>query len=234
MGNIDKSIKLLSHESPRKRFLGISNIAELASALPLQERKSVIGELGKLVSDPEAFVRWNLAEAFGKIGHPASIPYLEKLGRFDEHANVRLRVMYALGLIGHKDGVPILESTLQDHYQIVAGAYVVRQFAALALGMIHSEESVKALEKFVEDSDPIVRWHTAVALGNIGLKSGIPHLGKLVDDPIPFTRAHTAIALAQIGDKSGRPYVERLTKDNVDKVARISKDALKLLGGINS
>lgn len=226
---IEKHIELLSHENPRKRFWAISNLANLASKISMNEREKIVEELGKLVNDSEAFVRWKLAEAFGIIGHKAAIKYLNKLGRFDEHANVRFRVMLALGQIGDEDGIPILESTSQDHYQIVAGSYIVKQFASLALGMIHSEKSVKTLEKFVEDSDPVVRWHAAVALGNIGLKSGIPHLAKLVNDPIPFTRAHTAIALAQIGDKSAKPYLEKLTSDSVDKVARISKDALKLL-----
>lgn len=226
---IEQEIKSLRDENPRKRFRAIARLGELAANLPMQERKKVVEELGKLVNDSEAFVRWSLAIAFGKIGHPSAIPYLDKLGRFDEHANVRFRVALALGLIGHESGVPILEAMAEDKYEISQGVAVIREFAAIALGMIPAEASITALKKFVNDQDPVVRWHVAVSLGNIGHPNAIPLLAKLVDDPIPFTRAHTAIALAQIGDKSARPYLEKLVQDSVDRVARISKDALKLL-----
>lgn len=229
LSNIEKEVRLLTDEDPRRRFEAINRLTKLALQIELSERERIVEHLEKLVNDPEAFVRWNIAEAFGKIGYPSAIPHLEKLGRFDEHANVRFRVALAFGLIGHENGVPILEAMAEDKYEIYPGVAVVREFAVLALGMIRSESSVKALEKFVGDPDPVVRWHVAVSLGNIGYPSAIPLLVKLVDDPIPFTRAHTAIALAQIGDESARPYLEKLTKDSVDRVARISKDALKLL-----
>lgn len=222
---INRETRRLTAEDPRVRFDAVTRLTELVLTVEFEERRKIVERLGELVSDPEAFVRWNLALALGKIGHPAGIKYLGKMARFDEHSNVRFRVALSLGLIGHGAAVPILERFSEDQYKI-GESFVVRQFAVIALGMIRSQKSVKALGKFVEDKDPVVRWHAAVALGNIGLKSGIPLLAKLVDDPVPFTRAHTAIALGQIGDKSGRVWVEKLTKDKVDRVARISKDAL--------
>lgn len=225
---INRETRRLTVEDPRVRFDAVTRLTELALMVKLKEKRKIVERLGELVSDTEAFVRWNLAFAFGKIGHPAGITYLGKMARFDEHANVRFRVALSLGLIGHEAAVPILERFAEDQYKI-GESFVVHQFAVLALGMIRSQKSVKALSKFVEDEDPVVRWHVAVALGNIGLKSGIALLAKLVNDSVPFTRAHTAIALGQIGDKSGRVLVKKLTKDKVDRVARISKDALKLL-----
>jgi HEAT repeat protein len=198
-----------------------------------EDRPVVVERLARLIEDKEAFVRWNSALALGKIGHESGLKYLGKLVG-DEHANVRFRATLALGLIGHENSIPVVEKMVYDTYEI-GKHFVVRAFAAIALGMIPPQESsVRALAHLVQDEDPVVRWHVAVALGNVGLESGVEHLAKLIEDEIPFVRAHAAIALAQIGHESGMPYLERLTKDSTPRVAKIAQDSLELLRSLTS
>jgi HEAT repeat protein len=228
--NLEEASRLLEDADPRKRFQGVSALAAMGRQLPLAERARVVELIGSLVNDKGSFVRWNVATALGQVGHESGVKYLgELLG--DEHANVRFRVAQALGQIGSEIGVPVLEKLAYDSYDI-GGHYVVRAYAAAALGMIPCEGSVRSLAALVQDKDPVVRWHAAVALGNLGFPSGVEHLAKLVEDDVPFVRAHTGIALAQIGDESGLPYLERLASDSVPRVAGISGAALELCKAI--
>lgn len=88
--------------------------------------------VGRLAGDKEAFVRWNVAIAVGKIGHPSGVKVLEEMVR-DEHANVRFRVALALGLIGHPSGIPLLEKLAGDTYTI-GEHYVVRALCGYSVG----------------------------------------------------------------------------------------------------
>ncbi len=224
---MELDIGLLLDKDPRNRLSALRDLTDIASKLSYYERESIVEQVGKLAEDEQPFIRWNVAYALGKIGHEKGIRILEKLTA-DEHANVRFRVAYSLGLIGNELAIPILEKMTSDTYKIGEHA-VIRAYAVQALAKFQHETSVKALGRLVEDEDPVVRWHVAVALGDIGLESGVQYLAKLVNDKIPFVRAHTAIALAQIGHESGLEYIEKLAKDDMERVAKISFGALKLL-----
>ncbi len=227
----DRQIKefagFLAHPDPRRRVEGIRGITRLEKQLPLSERGAVIPLLEPVAEDEEAFVRWNLALALGEIAHERGIPILQRLSG-DEHANVRFRVGLALALIGHEGAIPTLEKLAADTYKI-GEHYVVRAFAALALGHFQQEAAVRVLAGLVQDADPVVRWHVAVALGDIGFPGGVELLAGLADDAIPFVRAHAAIALAQIGDAAGLPILERLAEDATPRVAQISRASLESL-----
>lgn len=222
----------LEDGDPRERFKAVNALATIGRELPLTDRARIVDPLGKVVSDKEPFVRWGVANALGELAHENGLTYLGGLLE-DEHANVRFRVAQALGATGSEKGMPLLERLASDTYDI-GGHYVVRAYAAVALGMIPHERSVQVLAKLVEDKDPVVRWHVAVALGNIGLASGVEYLAKLINDPVPFVRAHTAIAFAQIGHPDGLPYLETLSKDSMPRVAGISGAALQTLKAITA
>lgn len=118
LNKIEEEAQFLTDKDPRRRFEAINRLTQIASQVELNEREKIVEHLGKVMDDPESFVRWNLAIALGKIAHPAGIKYLDKLGRSDEHANVRFRAALSLGLIGHESGVPILEDLAKDRYKI--------------------------------------------------------------------------------------------------------------------
>jgi HEAT repeat protein len=67
----------------------------------------------------------------------------------------------ALELQGDASALPMLQRYADDPYQI-EGQYVVRGFAALALGMIGDPAGIPALVRLAGDDDPVVRWHAAV------------------------------------------------------------------------
>ncbi len=123
----------------------VAALTEIAQQLEFADRERMGDLVGRLAGDKEAFVRWNVAIAVGKIGHPSGVKVLEGMVG-DEHANVRFRVALALRLIGHVGGVPILEKMVSDTYE-VGGHFVVRAFTALALGKIGDESGVQVLAK---------------------------------------------------------------------------------------
>jgi len=223
--DIQKLSEELSDKNPIKRLKAIKELAKAANEVNDKER--IVKLLEPLAQDKAPFVRWNLAIYLGKIGDKSAISALDKLVT-DEHANVRMRAALALSLTGDEECVDVLKKLENDGYNI-ANSFPVRFFVAMALGKIGSESGLSILERYADDTDPLVRWQTAVAVGDIGSPKGLLVLKRLSEDEVPFTRAHVAIALAQIGDKSGIEILEKLTKDSMPRVAQIAKESLETL-----
>lgn len=156
-----QTIRALSKDDdPRKRLGAIRRLTRKGLKAPLESRSVVVAQLADLATDPEPFVRSNVAWAMGALAHPGALPALEKLAA-DPHANARFRVALALGLIGDEAGLPILERLASD-------PYVIGTHAAVALGELGSPRAVPPLERLLGDEVPFVRAHAAIALAQIG------------------------------------------------------------------
>lgn len=224
---------LLEHNDPRERLRGARQLAADALELPLDRRAATVDLLAGLVSDPEPFVRWNLAWELGRLAHSAALPALERLSQ-DPHANVRFRVALALALIDDAAGLAILEHLARDSY-VIGDHAVVKAFAALALGKLSGATVIHILAPLGEDGDPVVRWHAAVGLGDAGDASAVPVLLKLLGDEVPFVRAHAGIALAQIGDPRALEELRAAAaREPHDKVKGVIAKAADTLATVSS
>lgn len=222
----------LKHEDPRERLKAARTAAEQALTLPLEERAATVGLLADLASDPEPFVRWNIAWQLGELRHSAALPVLEKLAR-DPHANVRFRVALAVALIRDRAGLPILEGLAKDSY-VVGGHAVVKAFAALAVGKLRSTNTTSVLARLAEETDPVVRWHAAVGLGEAGDARALPVLTKLLGDEVPFVRGHAGIALAQIGDvRALEDLRAAAARETHEKMKGVLSEAAKTLARLS-
>ena len=150
-----KEAQQLSAPDPRQRVKAMIHLMEQARGLSSAQQEEALRLLGACVPDQEAFVRWNLAIAVGRLGHPKGLELLRQLAG-DEHANVRWRVALSCGLIGSPDGLGILANLANDPYKI-GEHFVVRAYVAQALGMIRDPGGVNILSTLVADEDPVVR-----------------------------------------------------------------------------
>lgn len=158
----------------------------------------ILGELGKisipddifsetinemassLIQEKDGWVRESITKAFGKIGanNPQMvkdvIPYIVSILIKDEHEGARGSAAKSLGDIGRKLPELITSGTTLDHLAEklqTDNSWIVRYYAAYALGEIGSQVSLKkyipVLEAATEDEDDGVKNAAKEALGKI-------------------------------------------------------------------
>jgi len=111
-------------------------------------------------------------EALGRIASPGSRGHLQTLFRDSPQARRRASIMLALARIGHPDDAGFFAGVLQDPAMDVGS----RQYAALGLGRIGGDRSVRHLERALVAAAPDLRPRIATALGNTRSASAVPAL----------------------------------------------------------
>jgi HEAT repeat protein len=93
--------------------------------------ESSLSPLHEALTEPDAAVRGNIAEALAKIGGVSELPALADLLKHDKDEGVRARVASALGELGDARARPALEDSARTDPDSV-----VRATAAAALAKL--------------------------------------------------------------------------------------------------
>jgi HEAT repeat protein len=210
------------HRSPVRRGLGAELLAQIGSAVQLDEVDRL------LRTDPDPEVRriaarglarrgdeaaaWMLigalvAEALPQdrileqLGHPFATPTLVDALHLEQLRPVHADLVEALGLARDQRAVFAVARFLRD------GTERERIKACRALGRIGRDEVVPMLVDALSDGSEVVRAVAARALGEIEDDRAVPTLAHRLDDPSWWVRANAAEALRWCGPRG----IEALT-----------------------
>ena len=171
--------------------------------------KPAVPALVDALKDSDYWVRWQAAEALGKIEDNSAVPALTEALLDNDHY-VRERAVEALVKIG-KPAAPVLINVLKD------GNERLRQHAVKVLGEIRDKSVVPALQAALKDNDDGVCGQAAISLIKIGearllIKIGEPAISALVaalksDQKNQVVHEQIVEALVKIG----KPAVPALT-----------------------
>ncbi|MCW3099801.1 MAG: lyase domain protein repeat-containing protein [Chthonomonadaceae bacterium] len=168
----------------------------------------------------DATLRAKAAQALGRIGDAAAVPFLlETL--YDPERQVREYVAEALGRISARSD-PELQAALED-----ADAFVNEQSPQTIDGIVPPSRAIlfqtlRTTQDFVLDS-------VIEALGRIG-PVVVPDLLELLQDPDGFVRAPAAEVLGRIGDPAAVPALLNLLQDRNTHTWQCAADALGRYG----
>ena len=189
----------------------------------------VVGQLMRLIHDPDPDVRRTAALSLGKIGRPEAAPSLiAQLS--DKDSLVRQYCAWALGNLGEEIvefAGPALVNRLSD------AEADVRAAAALALGRLGaSERIVRLILDIAQHGQSGARLAAIQALGWLEAPQSFPTLIQSLNDRDPRIRQAAIAALGELGDMRSTPFlVKRLTKDSDPGVRSEAAFRLGKLGG---
>ncbi|HZN54891.1 MAG TPA: HEAT repeat domain-containing protein [Candidatus Polarisedimenticolaceae bacterium] len=171
---------------------------KLARILRAADRRIVDEDLRALLSDPDETVRAKAVLAVGQIGEAGSRPDLER-ATHDATAVVRARAAFALGLLAEADPAAIAPLAADASPE-------VRAAAIEALGRIHRDTSLPAVQAALDDPDATVRVAAALAAWKFAdpetlMEGLIAALGA----PDARVRAAAAYALARLASAPAAP-----------------------------
>ena len=193
-----------------------------------QQPGSDVAQLGALLGDRNAGVRWRAITALASAGREA-IPLLAA-GLADTSATVRAGSAIALGKIGTaaRSAEQALARALTD------SSARVREEAAIALGVIStgSPQTVSALAHCLSDADPYVVGRSARALASIGTPA-LPALLEVLRRTDHPSRNAATIALGNMGPAAA-PAATVLGAALADENADVRYGAAHALGRIGA
>ncbi len=155
----------------------------------------------QILSDPNAYVREEAAEALGKIGEIAASESIRKILN-DENSRVRSAAVVALGNLKYKSAVPeFLERLRGDP---VAD---VRADAAYAIGQAGDSTAVPALLDALRGKNQKIRGAAALALGYIGDRTSITELQTILNNEqeVGEIRCAAGESLIRLKDETSIP-----------------------------
>jgi hypothetical protein len=154
--------QLLAHEHPSVRLAAVEAAISLKAS-------TVAGALEHALDDPDRDVRVGAARALGSLRYGPAAATLADIvkGREIRSADVgeKVAVFEAYGIVASNDGVRVLDDLLNGRSFLgKREPSEVRAAAALGLGRIGSQAAKTALEKAMNDEDPVVRSNVGRAL----------------------------------------------------------------------
>jgi cellulose synthase operon protein C len=212
-GRLGRLQRELQEANPARR----REVVRLLASYPAHAvREPLLASL----SDPDAGVRAEAAEAVGRVRLDEAVPVLlDWLG--DADADVRTGAAIALGRIGTARAVAPLVRLLGDTRP------EVRKASVSALESIGGPEVTVPLLGRLDDPDPAVRVAAAEALGRLGdSQAAVPLVGRLRDDA-PEVRRALYTALGQLETARAIPG---LLPGLEDPVAEVRLAAIGALG----
>ena len=124
--------------------------------------------------DPDTRVRQYLIRAMGQTANPSFRETIQNALK-EQNEDVVADAIYSLSFFNEVENVKLILQTT-DH-----PSSLVRNRAAIALGMMTPGESPKGLRSLLSDPEPNVRWNAAVSLAKHGDPSGRNVLMNLLD-----------------------------------------------------
>lgn len=128
---------------------------------------------GYLNTDPDRAVRHYLAQALGRLGDDRALAAL-LLALKDRALMVREAAAAAISRYNSPAAFEVLLAALKEKED--ERSWMVRRFAAEALGQLGDRRAVPALVEALRDTSDLVRPAVARALGNMGDRSAIAAL----------------------------------------------------------
>jgi len=158
--------QLLAHEDPSVRLAAVEAAISLKAS-------TVAGSLQHALDDPDRDVRVAAARALGSLRYGPAARALGDIasGKAIRTADVgeKVAVFEAYGIVAADGGVRLLEDLLNGKSFLgKREPGEVRAAAALGLGRIGTPAARKALEKAMDDDDPVVRSNVGRALRREG------------------------------------------------------------------
>lgn len=187
---------------------------------------AAVPQLGQVLADENAGIRFKAATALGIFAEAESVPKLLTALR-DDDPFVRVAVIGALLRIG-TPALNGLTEALRDENK------AVRRAAAKAIGKLNvanqdTAETVHALLVALLDVDADVRRFAAQALGRLNAVGAVPSLGDALADDEPRVRDAVAEALVTLGDQGVKALLGALSDPN-PRVGMTAIFALKKMG----
>lgn len=177
----------------------------------------------RFLDDGDGHVRASAAIGLSKIHDVKAVAALKKL-LSDPYEDVQEAGIAALSAL--KEGIDVGEfiDCLKDR------SPVLRKNAALLLGKIADEGSMKALGFALKDEDVSVRRAVVEALSSMHTEESIRHLIFALTDEDPHMRASAALSLGSIGGAKASDPLVLLLADSDDAVKVSAIRALGMTG----
>jgi len=147
--------ELLTHDSPDVRMAAVEAAVDLKSS-------AVVGALQDVIHDSDREVRIAAARALGALRYAPAASALREVieGKIIRQADISEQIAFfeSYGLIKDPDGVRLLDGLLNGRNLLGRRETgEVRACAALGLGKMGTAEARAALEKAMDEQDPVVR-----------------------------------------------------------------------------
>jgi|TARA_B100001750_G_C15444041_1_gene565194 HEAT repeat protein len=184
--------------------------------------------------DPDTRVRQYLIRAMGQTANPSFQETIQNALN-EQNEDVVADAIYSLSFFNEVENVKLIVQKT-DH-----PSSLVRNRAAIALGMMNPGESFKDLRSLVSDPEPNVRWNAAVSLAKHGDPSGRNVLMNLLDRSYlakfsgvdRYEREQTMKVAVQAAAMLGDPEIDEVLKvlsvaDENLQLRDLARKALKL------
>lgn len=117
-----------------------------------------------------------------------------------------------------QEEIPWLVDNLSEIYDEAQDPRT-RQFCVVAAGALHTDDSLKLLEKAISDADEKVRFHAVVALGNLPLSVKFSNWSKVIEylkqtNDIGMAQAAALTLATHRVPEAQQPLVKLLSSDN--------------------
>lgn len=195
---------LLALKNPKASQRSLRAIAEALAKLNWTPDNSETGVIFYIYRE-----EWDKCASLGSLAVESLLAALERFNRHD-HNQQRLQVIRTLGRIGAENASQPLITILNDKYE----SPEVRNEAAIALGKIGTEDSIKALIVSLQVNSGVQPVISQV-LTEIGKPAAFEPLVKALQNDSEQVRVVAAKALANIGDSRAiEPLTECLLRGN--------------------
>ena len=204
---VEPLIEALKEKSDHVRDLATDALGKIG------DKKAVEPLIG-LLKDKRWEIRCDAAESLAYIGDVRAAEALKKLWKEDKNPVVQLSA--AFGVVktaGSKEAYEFIVSVLKDKNS------KNRRYAALRLGDIGGEESIRLLTESLREENFSLCAGANIGLKKIGEKAIAPLINMLNAEK-KGTRHFVAITLMDIGDKRAiEPLIEALKKRLISTAA---------------
>ena len=214
----------LDHEDSLTRWEIVNLLGEL------RDPRVALNVVRFALDEDEVHARWRAFWAVSRFDRGTTVPLLLDALHGD-HPVASWRAALMLTLVRHSAAVPYLVNGLASddewiQWEALSGLKALaplaalpsvlpfmeadrprnlRQEAVLAVGAIGSSAGREALERYLEDADPEIRWRASMGLGRIGdRRSAGPIRSRLRKERHPSTRRQLTTDLNRLEAQDGQ------------------------------
>lgn len=223
--------------SPSKRWQKAFELSnELNQGRGMIRTSGVMKEVIHILNDRaeyDAKTRSYMAIALSRFEDPEVVPALSQALAAETEPDVQLYLMWALGMKQAVSAVPGILPFLESQQP------ELRKMAAYVLGVLGETQSIRPLERLLNDEASDVRWNAALSLARLGSDAGFDVLLKMLDretlvshDQMPEAKieevmVNAARGLALLGRPEALPVLAKVS--NSDKSLKVRQAAMEAL-----